>query len=360
MRKKKNIAFICSSLDGMAGGIERQIIRTCNSLLEKNYNVILITYDNENAKPFFHLPDNLIWLKCGNGLTPNQGAPLIKRLKQIYLIRQILKKYCITDLVTFHHGLFPRSFLASLFLNIKKVVSERNSLNQYNFIKLRKSNLGFISLYFADVITVQIDKYKNEYPLLMRKKIITIPNIIKKPLQENISPNFDSNVISMLGRLSYQKNFDLLLKQTYNYKTDEKFEIRIAGDGPLMNKFKKRYENKMKNVNIKFFGNVSDVDKFLMDSALFCFPSLWEGYPNALVEALRIGLPIITTYRMEQLNEFVEDNVNGLIVKDENLLETCIELLNDKKRLNYMGLMSKNKFLKLSSKDPIKLWQKLF
>ena len=59
-----------------------------------------------------------------------------------------------------------------------------------------------------------------------------------------------------------------------------------------------------------------------MDSALFCFPSLWEGYPNALVEALRIGLPIITTFRMAQLNEFVEDNVNGLIVKDENLLET--------------------------------------
>ena len=48
------------------------------------------------------------------------------------------------------------------------------------------------------------------------------------------------------------------------------------------------------------------------------------------------------------------------IVKDENLLETCIYLLNDKKRLKYMGLMSKNKFLKLSSKDPIKVWQKLF
>ena len=43
----------------------------------------------------------------------------------------------------------------------------------------------------------------------------------------------------MLGRLSYQKNFDLLLKQTYNYKNDEKFEIRVAGEGPLMNTFKK-------------------------------------------------------------------------------------------------------------------------
>ena len=76
MIKKKNIAFICSSLDKMAGGIERQIIRTCSSLLEKNYDVILISYDNKNAKSFFKLPDNLIWEKCGNGLPPTEGAPL--------------------------------------------------------------------------------------------------------------------------------------------------------------------------------------------------------------------------------------------------------------------------------------------
>ncbi len=359
MRKKKNIAFICSSLDKMAGGIERQIIRTCDALLEKKYNVILITYDNKNAKSFYQIPQKLIWEKCGNGLTPNEGASLEKRLKQIYLIRRILKKYSITHLVTFHHGLFPRSLLAALFLNIKQVVSERNSLNQYDFIKLRKNNLGFISMYFTDVITVQIDKYKKEYPKLMRSKIITIPNIIKKPLKNNILPNLESNVISMLGRLSYQKNFDMVLKQTYEHNKKE-FEIRIAGDGPLMNTFKKKYDNKIKIGNIKLYGNVSDVDKFLMDSALFCFPSLWEGYPNALVEALRIGLPIITTPRMAKLNEFIENNVNGLIVEDEKLLETSIDLLNNKKRLKYMSLMSKNKFIKLSSNDPIKVWQKLF
>ncbi len=360
MRKKKNIGFICSSLDRMAGGIERQIIRTCNSLLEKNYNVILITYDNKNAKSFYNLPNNLIWEKCGNGLPPNKGASLGKRLNQIYLIRRILKKYSITHLVTFHHGLFPRSLLASLFLNIKQIVSERNSLSQYDFIKLRKNNLGFISMYFTDVITIQIDKYKKEYPILMRSKIITIPNIIKNPLENDILPNLESNVISMLGRLSYQKNFDLVLKQAYNHDKNQEFEIRIAGDGPLMNTFRKKYENKIKIGNIKLYGNITDVDSFLMDSALFCFPTLWEGYPNALVEALRIGLPIITTPRMSKLNEFIENNVNGLIVEDEKLLDSSINLLNDKKRLMDMSLMSKNKFLKLSSNDPIKVWQKLF
>ena len=64
-----------------------------------------------------------------------------------------IKKYKITDLITFHHGIFPRVFLASLGLNIFHIVSERNSLKNYDFIKLNKINLGFLSLFFAQKIT---------------------------------------------------------------------------------------------------------------------------------------------------------------------------------------------------------------
>ena len=69
---------------------------------------------------------------------------------------------------------------------------------------------------------------------------------------------------------------------------------------------------------------------------------------------------IITTLRMSQLNEFVENNLNGLIVGDEKLFESCIDLLNDKNRLEDMNFMNKKKLLKLSAKDPIKVWQNLF
>ncbi len=69
---------------------------------------------------------------------------------------------------------------------------------------------------------------------------------------------------------------------------------------------------------------------------------------------------IITTLRMSQLNEFVENNLDGLIVGDEKLFESCIDLLNDKNRLEDMNFMNKKKLLKLSAKDPIKVWQNLF
>ena len=150
--KKKNIAFICSSLHMMAGGIERQILRTCEALILKKYNVILITYDNKKAISFYKIPDNLPWYKCGSSLAPNKSAPIYKRLNQIYNLRKLLKKFKVTHLVTFHHGLLPRSILASAFLNIKLIVSERNSLNHYKFIKLRKYNIGFLSMFFANWI----------------------------------------------------------------------------------------------------------------------------------------------------------------------------------------------------------------
>ena len=78
--QKLKIAFICSRIDNMAGGIERQILRTCDYLLKENYDVTLITYDNYDAKPFYQLPDNLCWFKCGNGLRIKGKLNFLKRV----------------------------------------------------------------------------------------------------------------------------------------------------------------------------------------------------------------------------------------------------------------------------------------
>ncbi len=359
-KNKKCIAFICSSLDMMAGGIERQILRTCESLILKKYNVILITYDNEKAVSFYKVPDNLSWYKCGASLIPHSSAPLYKRLKQIYNLRRLLVKYKVTHVVTFHHGLFPRSVLASPFLNIKLIVSERNSLNHYKFIKLKKYNIGFLSMFFAHHITVQLKNYKNEYPKLLQNKIEVIPNFIEKPIAKNISPDLDKNIISMVGRLAYQKNFKLLLSQALKNYKNYKFKIRIAGEGELRSNFQDSYKELIDKSFLELCGNVEDIDSFLFKSCLLCFPSLWEGYPNTLIEALRVGLPIVTTNRMIGLSEFVEHNVNGIIVEDNDLFISTVRLMQDKELLSKMSKQSKKKYLKLSKEDPLLKWEKIF
>ena len=82
-KRTKNIAFICTSLDNVAGGLERQIVRTCNSLAKLDFKVFLISYDNYNSESFYKISKKVKWIKCGNGLQPHKGASILSRIKQV-------------------------------------------------------------------------------------------------------------------------------------------------------------------------------------------------------------------------------------------------------------------------------------
>ena len=99
--KKRIIGFVCTSFDNVAGGLERQIIRTSKSLYFKGFKIYVFSFDNNLAKSFYQIPDEIEWVKCGNGLEPHKKANKYGRLKQILLLRKKIKEYNITHLVTF-------------------------------------------------------------------------------------------------------------------------------------------------------------------------------------------------------------------------------------------------------------------
>ena len=99
--RDKNIGFVCTSFDNVAGGLERQIIRTSKSLYSKGFKVYIFSFDNYSAESFYKIPNEIIWIKCGNGLKPHAPARKIDRLKQILNLRKELKKHHINTLITF-------------------------------------------------------------------------------------------------------------------------------------------------------------------------------------------------------------------------------------------------------------------
>ena len=362
MKLKKNpnsIGFICASLDNMAGGLERQILRTCESFIRRGYSVFLYTYDNEGAKPFYEIPKGVTWIKCGQGLIPHSHSPINLRLKQILFLRKRIYENSISQLITFHHGLFPRSLAACLFLNVRLIVSERNSLSLYKYIKLNKNNLGYFSLFFAHKITVQIKAYVKDYPICLRKRISVINNFIKKPLEKYKKPNLEKNKVALVGRLCAQKNFQVILDKVNKYDFNHKLTIEIAGEGDLSKKYSSKYKNLIKNSILFFKGNIQDIDSFLSDSSIFCLTSLWEGYPNSLAEALRMCLPIVASKRFEGLNEFIEHGVNGYIVPDGEIIDKVVFLLKNKELLLRMSKESYKKYHELYKSDPSLDWYKL-
>jgi glycosyltransferase involved in cell wall biosynthesis len=78
--------------------------------------------------------------------------------------------------------------------------------------------------------------------------------------------------------------------------------------------------------HIRFLGHRDDVPEVLAASDLFVFPSLYEGLPGAVMEAMALGLPIVAA-DIEPVRELVEDGRNALLVKAEapNELATAIE-----------------------------------
>ena len=340
----------------MAGGLERQLVRVANELNKLGFKTIILSYDNEPSMSFYNISNDIKWIKCGNGLKPHGSAPFWQRLKQIYNLRKILQKNSVTHLITYHHGIFPRSFLASLFLPIKNIVSERNSLENYKYIKLSKFNPGYFSLFLADKITVQLDSYIQEYPKFLKNKINVVPNLLRKNI-EYIPPKIDSSTISMMGRLSAQKNFTPLLDQCLeNIDISKDIKIKIAGEGEYRELFESKYQKLISMGILELLGNIKNTQEFLRSTSLFCFPSLWEGYPNALVEALSAGLPIVLSNRLSNLNGFVENEYNGKIVSDRKYLSSIISMLRNRKELQLMSKRSYLKYRVLYKKSTIQNW----
>ena len=358
-QKKIVVAFICTSLNEVAGGLERQLVRVASELSKYDFKVLIFSYDNQPSKSFYKIPDNILWIRCGNGLVPHTSANLIDRFKQIYNLRTKLIQYSITHLITFHHGLFPRSYIACLFLPIIKIVSERNSLQNYKYIKLRKYNAGFLSLFLSDKITVQLKSYVSDYPKFIRKKINVVPNLLcKNQLYEE--PLLNKSIISMMGRLCPQKNFTPLLDQCLeNINEIKDLTIRIAGEGEYREFFEKKYRLLISCGILKLLGNIKNTDEFLKSSTIFCFPSLWEGYPNSLVEALSAGLPVVLSSRLKNLQEFVENDINGKIVDDSEYLREIIKMIKNREKLKLMSLESFKKYKSLHRKSSIDNWTKI-
>ena len=163
----------------------------------------------------------------------------------------------------------------------------------------------------------------------------------------------------MLGRLENQKNFIPLLDQMIIRRAELSFKVIIAGEGSLREYIEDRYHSLISSNHLTLLGNIKDIDLFLSNCSIFCFPSLWEGYPNALLEALGCALPIILSSRLRNLDAFVENEKNGYIVSDDSLYKAIDKLLANPTLMAKYSLNSYSRYQKLSSSNPAHLWDNL-
>lgn len=363
------IILACRTLDNMAGGVERQITSLANAMVQRGHNVCLLTWDKENSISFYDIDDRIDWIRLSLG-DPQKKANLTLRIKRLIRLRKAISNINPNIIIAFQHGTFLAIKLYTLGYGVPIIASTRNAPSMLKFTSAGKNkNIIHQTLRMSNKITVQFDSYKYAFPSYLHDRISTIPNAIS-PASEFANPDMaiqsQWNLLSV-GRFSFQKNFGVLIHAFAILSPRfPDWTLTIAGEGEQQAMLYNLINKLNMQDAIKLPGTVTDINKLYSQSHIFCMPSLWEGFPNALSEALAHGLPSIGFADCDGVNELIIDGENGYLAKNkpeekDNILSLASYLemlmLNPSLRRN----IGKNAIQSMTKYHPINafdLWEK--
>lgn len=170
--------------------------------------------------------------------------------------------------------------------------------------------------------------------------IVVIPNGVDLDEYTAPSRSWSNARILSVGRVVHQKGLDLAMLALAGLK-DLDWEWRVAGDGPQLPALKDMVREQRLDGRVDFLGwqKTEQLQQEYSRATLFLFPSRHEGMPNAVLEAMASGLPVIAT-RIAGNEELVDDGRTGVLVPAEDvqaLREALQALLKDSERRARMG-----------------------
>lgn len=171
-------------------------------------------------------------------------------------------------------------------------------------------------------------------------------------LLSNKSCQFEKYDIVYLGRLTYQKNPERLIgiiEKVYQEKNDLK--VAIIGKGELFDDISKLIKEKELSECIDMLGFQNNPFPILKNAKVLLMSSRWEGTPMCVLEALSLGIPIVST-PADGIAEVISDGVDGYLSdKDELLAKKALEIINNEKKFLCMSIEAKNKFDNINDID---------
>ena len=349
------------------GGIEKVTIQLANSLRGKSeYQVCLLTLEKK-GEVIFKLSDDIEVKNLNNKISlHNRKKNIFSGINDslffmlnIFKIRKYLIKEKIDYIVGSDIKLTLLFYLSSLKTRTKVIGMEHFEFDVPSKILQKIRKFYYRNLYKVVTLTNE-DLHKYE-EIGLKEKIEVIPNIVFYNKEK--SHDINSKRIISVGRLTYQKGYDLLI-EIWN-KIEKEFpdwKLDIFGEGEdkisLLNKI-----NELKLNNIKINNFTKNIDIEYQKSAFYVMSSRFEGLPTVLIEALSFGLPVISFECPAGPKTIISQEVNGELVKNYDIEEfqnKMKKLMNSLElRKKYTNNARKNLY-KYSEEEVLKKWKKLF
>lgn len=323
----KKICFLVGNLNS-SGGTERVTTLIANALAEKKYQVSILSLVN-GRQPFFELVPSIKTYS----LYPEKISFKKNFLGAVWLIRRFVTHNQIDTLVVVDSISCVFTVPALFGLKVKHICWEHFNFKVNLGVKYRDIGRKWAAKYCDYVVTLtKRDKELWEQGIKnIKAKIIPIANPSPFEVQENI-PSVDYKTILCVGRLTYQKGFDLLITAWAKVAQQvPEWKIVIVGSGEDEQMLKQMAKSLGVDDSIIFAGQQKNMSTFYRQASFFCMSSRFEGLPMVLLEAQSYGLPIVAFDCDTGPAEIVQHNINGLLVKSGNingLTNSLLELIN--------------------------------
>jgi glycosyltransferase involved in cell wall biosynthesis len=126
---------------------------------------------------------------------------------------------------------------------------------------------------------------------------------------------FNNKKLIGVGRLIKEKGWFRLLDTMKQLPVN--YTLTIAGDGPLMEPLKYYAASNGLDQRVTFLGQTIDIPLEIIKHDLMVHCSFTEGFPNVVLEALSVGVPVVA-FQVGGLKELIRDNFNGFVVEQSN------------------------------------------
>lgn len=311
------------------GGIQRALTNLANWLADKDYKVFFISCKKEEV---FYEMDPRINLITPEINHPGRGGNIISHYFYIIkFLRKEFKRIPAKHVISFGDAFNPLTLIASIGLRKEIHISDRTSPD-YNFkfyVKFLKTFTYPLSSNFIAQTSRAAEWNTKKFG--KKLNITVIPNPARRVQMKNVERE---KVILYVGRFAWEKAPERLIKSFAAIENKKGFKLRMCGDGPLLEEMKRLAKELQIDDEVDFLGKVNNVDYHLSVASIFVLPSVLEGFPNALCEAMSAGIPSIcySTIPYEDLGDpnkdFLVAHYNG---KPD--LTACVKLLIDSEQL---------------------------
>lgn len=358
--EQKRVALILPGLG--AGGAERVVNIIADELDRRGWKITVICFAEAGSPSYYEYPAGVDVIRLC--LPPKQQSVLTRKvtaIRRALRLRRALDEAAPEVVVSFLTRTNILALLAGLGRQTPVIVSERNNPKEQSVGPLWSWLRARLYPHAFGLVTMTKGAM-DCFPPAMRPRQWVIPNPVLCFDRRNPAAT-ERKWITAVGRLVPQKGFDLLLQAFAGVAGDfPEWNLVIWGKGPERSNLEDMALRLGLQERVRFAGVSERPGGWVDHSDIFVMSSRYEGWGNALAEALAAGIPSVSFDCKWGPGEFIDQNVNGLLVPPEDvetLTQNMRELMRDPELRNRLGCNARAIAEAFTAKSVVDGWEKV-